>query len=98
MFASIPDGLKQYGTAVEFILGAATALDPTNKTITISSFDKERKQNYDILVIATGSRATSDDLPWKSSNGGYESTKAALHKVQEQVKKANSIVIGGGGT
>lgn len=98
MFASIPDAVKQYGAAVEFILGTATALDAANKTVTISSAEKERKQQYDILVIATGSRATSDDLPWKSSNAGYEATKAALHKVQEQVKKAESIVIGGGGT
>jgi hypothetical protein len=48
------------------------------------------------LVLATGSR-TIGDVPWKSSLAGYEATRDGLHKVQEQVKVAKSIVIGGAG-
>jgi hypothetical protein len=37
------------------------------------------------------------DVPWKSSLAGYEATRDGLHKVQEQVKAAKSIVVGGAG-
>ncbi|PMD47566.1 putative triosephosphate isomerase [Hyaloscypha variabilis F] len=96
VFASIPAGLAQYKDKVEFVLGAASALDPTSKTVTISTASGERQQTYDILVLATGSRANGD-VPWKSSLAGYEATRDGLHKFQEQVKVAKSIVIGGAG-
>ena len=48
------------------------------------------------MVLATGSRANGD-VPWKSSLAGYEATRDGLHKFQEQVKVAKSIVIGGAG-
>jgi hypothetical protein len=62
----------------------------------ISTASGERKQTYDILVLATGSR-TKGDVPWKSSLAGYEATKDGLHKMQAQVKAAKSIVVGGAG-
>ncbi len=64
--------------------------------MTISTASGERQQTYDILVLATGSRANGD-VPWKSSLAGYEATRDGLHKFQEQVKIAKSIVIGGAG-
>ena len=70
-------------------------LDPGSKSVTISTSSGERTQSYDSLVITTGSRYT--DAPWKPSLEGYEATKAALHKVQEDVKAAKSILIGGAG-
>ena len=48
------------------------------------------------MVLATGSR-TMGDVPWKSSLAGYEATRDGLHKVQEQVKAAKSIAVGGAG-
>ncbi|KAH8783661.1 hypothetical protein BGZ57DRAFT_885053 [Hyaloscypha finlandica] len=96
VFASIPDGLAGYNGKAEFVLGAASALDPTSKIVTISTASGERKQAYDILVLATGSRAIGD-VPWKASLAGYEATKEGLHKVQKQVKDAKSIVVGGAG-
>jgi NAD(P)H-nitrite reductase large subunit len=63
----------------------------------ISCAEKTLEQKYDILIIATGSRAMRDDLPWKSSMEGYEATKANLDKLREQIKKAKSIVVGGAG-
>jgi hypothetical protein len=64
--------------------------------VIISTASGERKQNYDILVLATGSR-TIGDVPWKSSLAGYEATRDGLHKIQAQVKAAKSIVVGGAG-
>lgn len=64
--------------------------------VTISTASGEREQAYDILVLATGSRAIGD-VPWKASLAGYEATRDGLHKVQKQVKAAKSIVIGGAG-
>lgn len=64
--------------------------------MTISTASGERQQTYDILVLATGSRANGD-VPWKSSLAGYEATRDGLHKFQVQVKAAKSIVIGGAG-
>lgn len=64
--------------------------------MTISTAEGEKKQEYDILVITTGSR-TNGDVPWKPSLSGYEATKDSLHKIQEQVKNAKTIVLGGAG-
>ena len=53
-------------------------------------------QNYDVLVIATGSRPGSKG-PWKTSLKGHEETLRELHELHEEVGRAKSIVIGGGG-
>lgn len=71
-------------------------MDPQTKTVIITTAAGETKQTYDVLVLATGTR-TVGDLPWKASLSGYEATKDNLHKYQEHVKDAKSIVIGGGG-
>lgn len=67
--------------------------------MTIRTALGKQTQAYDILVVATGSRSIADEhgVPWKLSLDGYEATKAALHKIQERVKAAKSIVLGGGG-
>jgi len=97
IFQEIAPSLKQYPAgSVEFILGAASSLDPASKSVTISTASGEMKQQYDILIIATGSR-TIGDVPWKGSLSGFEATRDSLHKIQDQVKVAKSIVIGGGG-
>ncbi|KAE8447739.1 hypothetical protein EG329_010133 [Mollisiaceae sp. DMI_Dod_QoI] len=96
LFSSIPDGLAQYKDKVLFVQGTATGVDTTAKTIIINTPSGEQKQVYDMLVITTGCRAI-DDAPWKSSLSGYEATKDELHKVQEQVKAAKTIVVGGAG-
>jgi NADH dehydrogenase FAD-containing subunit len=96
IFADVAEGLAHYKDKAEFVLGAASALDPNSKIVTIQTASGERKQAYDILVLATGSR-TIGDVPWKASLAGYEATRDRLHKVQEQVKAAKSIVVGGAG-
>jgi phosphate uptake regulator len=88
-----PIGLAQYGEAVEFILGTATGLEPRKKNVTISIAVRERQDEYDILVIATGSRTISEGSPWKVSLFGYEATKDVLHKLQRQVADAKTILM-----
>ncbi|POS84695.1 hypothetical protein EPUL_003009 [Erysiphe pulchra] len=98
LFASIPDGLEKYGNTVEFVLGLATQLNTDTKTVTIMTDKGERQQQYEILVIATGSRAKGNaKVPWYTSTSGYEATKEILHKFQELVKNSKTIAIGGGG-
>lgn len=96
IFASIPEGLKQYGESVRFILGSATALNSSSKTVTVKTEKGEEKLAYDQLVITTGSR-TAGDAPWKSSLNGHQATVKLLHETQEAIKNAESIVVGGGG-
>ncbi|KAG4437554.1 hypothetical protein IFR05_006941 [Cadophora sp. M221] len=96
LFAPIQDGLKPYKDTITFLLGTATSLDPSSKTVTITTLEGSIAQQYDILVITTGSR-TQGDVPWKPSLQGYEATKNGLHKIQERVRDAESIVLGGAG-
>ncbi|PVH68333.1 FAD/NAD(P)-binding domain-containing protein [Cadophora sp. DSE1049] len=97
IFQEIQPGSMHYPKgSFEFIHGAASGLDPRTKTVIITTASGEAKQTYDILLLATGTRTTGD-LPWKASLSGYQATKDNLHKYQEQVKAAKSIVLGGGG-
>lgn len=98
LFASIPEGLQKYGDIVEFVLGLATQLDTSTKTVTIKTDKGERQQQYDILIIATGSRAKGKEIsPWYTSPSGYEATKEILHDFQDKVRNSKTIAIGGGG-
>lgn len=72
-------------------------MDAEAKTVMITPpSGPPRTISYDHLIIATGSR-NAGEIPWKNSPNGSEATIAQLHKVQEQVKAADSIAIGGGG-
>ncbi|CAD6505864.1 BgTH12-06796 [Blumeria graminis f. sp. triticale] len=98
LFAEIPAALSKYGDKVEFVHGTAKALDTSSQSIILATSKDETQLHYDILVIATGSRAKgSTELPWYSSALGYEATRDILHKYQEKVINAKSIVISGGG-
>ncbi|KAF4966710.1 hypothetical protein FSARC_5625 [Fusarium sarcochroum] len=81
----------------EWIQGKAVSLDTTsnNVSIELNSSATVREVNYHTLVIATGSR-TKDDMIWKGI-GTTEQTKAKLHEVQDQISKAKTIVVSGGG-
>lgn len=97
LFAEIAPGFKKYPEgSFQFIVGTASSLDPATKSVSITTSTSDVKQEYDILILATGSRYIGEQ-PWKSSPTGYEATKELLHKVQEQVKAAKSIVVGGAG-
>ncbi|KAM0204491.1 hypothetical protein ACHAPA_006738 [Fusarium lateritium] len=81
----------------EWIQGKAVALD-TNANVVSCEMNNTaaiREVNYHTLVIATGSR-TREGLMWKGV-GTTEETKAKLHEVQDQISKAKTIVVAGGG-
>ena len=98
LFAEIAPGFASYPKgSFEHKIGLASDLDPESKTVTITTSTGEEKLVYDILVLGTGSRTPSEAVPWKQSLKGSDVTKETLHKVQEQVKAAKSIILGGGG-
>jgi NADH dehydrogenase FAD-containing subunit len=101
VFAPLAPGFAKYPAELfEFIQGTATSLDPAAKTVTVETAGTNKGGSqtipYEILVISTGSSAL-DEVPWKNSPDGSETTKAILHKFQEKVKTAKTIAIGGGG-
>ena len=97
LFAEIAPGFRHYPEgSFEFVHGTASSLDPTAKTVTISTGTDSKTITYDILVLTTGTR-TNGEVPWKSSLNGYEHTRDGLHKIQGRVRDARSIVVGGAG-
>lgn len=81
----------------EFVLGKATSLDPESNLVTVALNNSGETQSitYHTLIIATGSRA-KDDMPWKSLET-TEKTKARIQSLQDQIKRAKTIVVAGGG-
>lgn len=80
----------------EFVQGAAGNLDPEAKVVTVTLNDGgSRAVSYDTLIIATGA-STTDGAPWKII-GTTEKTKEVLHKYQEDITRAKSVLISGGG-
>lgn len=96
VFQPIKPAFAKYSSSnFEFVLGEATSVDPDVKKVEISTAEGARELEYDVLVVTTGSSAVGGS-PWKQGNS-YEESLAALHETQEKVKKAKSIVLGGGG-
>ncbi|EPE31163.1 FAD/NAD(P)-binding protein [Glarea lozoyensis ATCC 20868] len=97
VFQEIAPGFAKYPSeSYELIVGAATGVDPTSKTVTIKTASGTSEQKYTHLVIATGSRSEGN-VPWKSNLEGSEKTKAVLHEYQEKVRNAKNIVVAGAG-
>jgi len=97
IFAPFAPGFKQYGDRYQFVLGTAESLDIQGKKVVVATpAGQSVVLEYDAVILATGSR-TADDVPYKSK-GSFEKTRDTLHEFQEKVKKAESIVIGGGGS
>lgn len=93
LFQPIAAGFKQFpATQFEFIVASAESLDVEGKRVTLST---NQVLDYDFLVIATGTR-TKEPTPFKGLSNTAE-TKNALHDFQAKVKKAETIVIAGGG-
>jgi NADH dehydrogenase FAD-containing subunit len=89
-FAEYPDG------SFEFVLGKASSINPDSNTVEIARNDGVQSVlPYDQLVIATGSQISSE-LPFKPV-GTHEETLIALHRLQNQIGAAKSIVVAGAG-
>ena len=96
MFRLIAPGFKQYpDSQFEFILASAESLNVEAKTVAISGSAGNQALNYDLLIIATGSKANGG-MPFKGL-GSTKATKYALHDFQARVRKARTIVVAGAG-
>lgn len=94
----IEPGLQQYPpNSVEFILGTATDLETSTKTVTISTESGERQVQYEYLVLATGARQADPSMPWKAT-GTHDELLTSLHGTADKVKTAKHIVVAGGGS
>ncbi|KAI2621250.1 FAD/NAD(P)-binding domain-containing protein [Hypoxylon sp. NC1633] len=93
----IEKGFAKYpADSFEFIVGGAEAVDITAKTVKVSTKEGERLLTYDHLVLATGTRAVNNSVPWKS-NGTYEETSAVMSQIQTKLASAKHVVVAGAG-
>jgi len=101
----IKDSFAQYPTdAFEFVLGTATAINVSAKTVavTLNGSGDSKNISYDHLVIASGSTnpsttgaVTGISIPFSPSN--RDDMKQLVAAAQEQIAGAKEIVIGGAG-
>jgi len=75
----------------EFIVASVTSIDPSTKTLHLST---SATVHYDSLVIASG---TSFTTPLWSISDGVEELRAALKDIHERLPGAHSVLIAGGG-
>lgn len=94
---NIPKQFEQHPSSrFEFVLGTARRWDPDQNSLTVTNNDgSSRTLSYHTIIVATGSHA-KDQMPWKLVGGSAE-TRAVLAKVREDVRNADSIVVGGAG-
>ncbi|KAF7557321.1 hypothetical protein G7Z17_g818 [Cylindrodendrum hubeiense] len=96
LFHPIEPGFEHYSTNnFEFMLGAATGIDPTTNSVYVTVATDIKTITYTHLVIATGS-SYPGRLPF-TTVGTYEDSINALHYLQSNVRNAKSIIIAGGG-
>ncbi|CAM1509775.1 Fc.00g001100.m01.CDS01 [Cosmosporella sp. VM-42] len=97
LFLPIKPAFDHYSAEnFEFVLGAAENIETTaNLVYILTKEGTQRSIKYDQLVIATGSRLSSN-LPLKSV-GTHEATLSALKDLRKRIENARSIVIAGGG-
>ncbi|KAK0637109.1 hypothetical protein B0T17DRAFT_98379 [Bombardia bombarda] len=91
--------LSRYpSTSYEIVIGSADSSDFDAKTVTVTvtANGTTRTIAYDQLVLATGSRCPTDNVPWKA-NGSYDSILDSINRAKESVKNAKQIVIAGSG-
>ncbi|ROT40546.1 FAD/NAD(P)-binding domain-containing protein [Sodiomyces alkalinus F11] len=97
LFQPIEPGLAQYPKdSNEFVLGTASNLDADARTLDVDTLTGPRTLSYDFLVLATGARSPSNDVPWKDT-GNHEKTLATLRATSERVQSARHIVVVGAG-
>jgi len=95
-FKSIAEAFKQYDASVfEHVQGKATSVDSENRTVSVeSSLGSSQQIKYDSLVIASGTTSSS---PLWTLNGAHENTRVALQALHQDLPKASTILIAGGG-
>ena len=94
---SIPKVFAKYPTQrFEFVLGMVKTWVPDQNYVAVTPSDGQtRRIDYHTILVATGSDY-ADHMPWKLV-GTSQDTHDSLAKLREEVDKAKSIVVGGGG-
>lgn len=97
LFLPIKPAFDQYPSeSFEFVLGKADKINTAANSVQVSSEEGIRRDIvYDQLVIATGSRLTSN-LPLKPI-GSHKDTLSAWKDLKKRVGESISIVIAGAG-
>ncbi|KAJ8070665.1 hypothetical protein OCU04_001036 [Sclerotinia nivalis] len=101
----LAEGFRKYNAKqFEIVQGIATSIDLANRSVIVgfttsttegdASATTEKKLHYDSLLIATGT--TSASALWTLHNDESLTTKA-LHSMHEQLPKAKTILVAGGG-
>lgn len=102
----IKDAFNKYPKeSFEFIVGTATAVDVSSKTVSVTPTDGSAEAtsvSYDYLVLASGSTTPSTtgdingtSIPFKQSN--RDDMKQLIAAAQQKIAGAKEIVIGGAG-
>ena len=96
LFVNIPKLFEQYPKgSFHFIHGAATELDHTRRSVSVSlAIDKSERIDYYALIIATGASTPS---PLLGLNRNEESLRSNWIAFRKALPAAKSIVIAGGG-
>jgi apoptosis-inducing factor 2 len=96
IWLSIASAFERYDKdSFVFIHGKATALDPTTRTVTVTtSANQTERVRYSTLVIATGSSYAS---PIWQINESDAVTQEEIARIRESLKDAKTILISGGG-
>lgn len=99
LFQPLTAALERYPKETyEVIIGAADQVDTASKTVqvTLPAAGPPRTLSYDHLVLATGSRSTDPDVPWKTLDT-YDATLTALTTTRDRVGSARHILVAGAG-
>ncbi|CAO2648882.1 Nn.00g098310.m01.CDS01 [Neocucurbitaria sp. VM-36] len=96
LFRPIGAGFSQYSAdQFELVTGSAESVDIEGKTVAVVGETQKMTLEYDMLVIATGTR-TKERSPFKGV-GSTDETKELLHEFQEKINQVNTIVVAGAG-
>lgn len=93
----IADQFAQYSSDFfELVLGEAASFDEISNSVTVRmNTGAERRLCYSQLVVATGSKMAGDVA--LKMTGDYETSRSAWNALQNQVGRAQDIVIAGSG-
>ena len=90
----IEDAFKSYpADHFKLIIGAATALDEGNKTVSVNGANGSVALPYATLVIATGSRTWA---PLWTLQNRYQQSEAEFQRINAALQKPSTVLIAGG--
>ncbi|KAF7872253.1 hypothetical protein EAF04_003177 [Stromatinia cepivora] len=97
IFIPLSEAFSKYDASqFELIQGTASALDPAQRSITVSIGETgtTRQIHYDSLIISTG---TTSKSPLWNLQGDESATKKALESLNTALPNAKTVLIAGGG-